>query len=348
MATGITHVGNPSRTPERWTLDVEQEIWPLAQPFAISGRVFCSAEVLVATISDGLHEGRGEAAGVYYLEDTFRMMSQLHAARSHIERGIDRAELRELLPPGGARNAIDCALWELEAKRSGTPVWELMGMERPKPVVTVVSIGVGSPEVMAERARSEEPFTSATALKLKLSGDIDLDGRRVSAVRRARPDAWIATDANQGFGATQLDRLTKMLAGYGVALIEQPLPRGEDAALEGFESPVPIFADESVQSSADIPSLVGRFDGINIKLDKSGGLTEALRMVIEARRLGLQLMVGNSISTSLAIAPAFLLAQLCDFADLDGPVLLEADRRPGATFDEGTIRVADEVWGGAS
>ena len=329
-------------------LAVERENWPLAQPFATSGRILSSTEVLVATISEGPIEGRGEATGVYYFEDAFRMMAQLQGVEGRIEDCIDRGKLRELLPPGGARNAVDCALWELDARRQGVPVWSMMGMEPPRPITTFVTIGAGAPEEMARRARSEQPFKSATSLKLKLTGELDLDVRRVRAVRTARPDVTIAVDANQGFQAPQLEALTRMMADLGVAFLEQPIARGEEAALEAFTSPVPILADESVQSSADIPALVGRFDGINIKLDKCGGLTEALRMVIEARRFGLQLMVGNTIGTSLAMAPAFLLGQLCDFADLDGPLLLESDRLPGATYEKGTIWISDEVWGGAA
>jgi len=343
LATRLTDAAN--RSP--WTLELTKEHWALTEPFAISDRVFSSAEVIVATVCDGEHTGRGEATGVYYLEDAFRMLRQLHQAQHRIEERIDREELKRVMPAGGARNAVDCALWDLEAKQAGSPVWQLIGMEPPRSVATVVSIGVGTPEKMALRAAAE-PARSAKALKLKLSGDLRSDIERVAAVRRARPDVLITTDANQGYRAGDLEALVASLADHSVALLEQPLPREIDDQLEGFASPLPLFADESVQTSADIERLVGRFQGINIKLDKCGGLTEALCMVREARRFGFKVMVGNTLGTSLAMAPAFLVAQFADFADLDGPLLLESDRSPAATYEDGSIWIGDPVWGAAA
>ena len=347
MATEITEFEPRARARQSWSLSVERQNWPLSRPFVTSGRVCSSSEVVVVVMDDGLITGRGEAAGVYYLEDSFRMMAQIESIRARLERGVDRADLAELLPPGGARNALDCALWELEAKRSNQAVWQLLGLERPQPVTTFVTIGADAPDAVARRAQFEEPFRSATAIKLKLAGDVEVDARRVEALRSARPDVPIVADANQGFRATDLPDLFRVLAEHDVAALEQPLPAGEEEVLKGLTSTVAIIADESVQTRADIEPLVGRFDGINIKLDKCGGLTEALGMVIEARRHGLQVMVGNTIGTSLAIAPAFLLAQLCDYSDLDGPLLLESDRKPGAHYEGGAIWVDDAVWGGA-
>ena len=247
-----------------------------------------------------------------------------------------------MLPPGGARNAVDCAMWELEASRLGVPAHRLAGIETPRPLITTFTLGADEPEVMAEGARN---YTDARAIKIKLTGSLQLDIERVRAVRNARPDVWLGIDANQGFGINDLPALVHAMGQQQVSLIEQPLPRGYESHLEGFKSPIPIAADESALSLADVPGLVGRFNVVNIKLDKCGGLTEALLMAAEARRLGLGVMVGNMVGTSYAMAPAFILGQLCDFVDLDGPTFLKEDRVPGAIYKDGTIFCPDEVWG---
>lgn len=325
-------------------LDVRTERLRLAAPFRISGYVFESAEVVVATLDDGEHRGRGEAAGVYYVADTAaHVVDTIEAHRAAIEDGIDRDVLRALMPPGGARNAIDCALWELEAARRGEPVWRLAGIERPRPLVTTFTLSADTPESMAEGARTA--YAEARAIKVKLTGELDLDIARVRAIRAARPDAWIGVDANQGFSRASLEPLAAALDEEKVALLEQPLPRGREAELEGFASPIPIAADESVLSLDHVAGLAGRFDIVNIKLDKCGGLTEGLAMARRARALGLGVMVGNMIGTSLAMAPAFVLGQMCDIVDLDGPTFLQRDRTPSAEYRDGTIWCGDKVWG---
>ncbi len=250
--------------------------------------------------------------------------------------------LQDLLPPGGARNAVDCALWELDARRSSTPVWQLAELPPPKALVTTFTLGADDPAAMALGARK---YAQARALKLKLTGDLKLDSARVRAVRAARPGVWMGVDANQGYSIEGLDSLIEMLIDADISLLEQPLKRGREADLAGYVSKIPIAADESALSLGDLPGLKGRFDMVNIKLDKCGGLTEALAMAREARRLGLKIMVGNMVGTSLAMAPAFVLGQLCDVVDLDGPIFLAQDRTPGMIYADGTAWCGDDVWG---
>jgi L-alanine-DL-glutamate epimerase-like enolase superfamily enzyme len=324
-------------------LKIAVEKLRLSAPFRISGFVFEEQEVVVVTLDDGLHSGRGEASGVYYLNDTAQpMVAAIEAARAAIEAGIDRAALQDLLPPGGARNAVDCALWELDAQRRRMPVWKLAELPAVKPLVTTFTLGADDPAVMAAGARK---YAQARSLKLKLTGDLDLDIARVRAVRAARPDVWMGVDANQGYGIDALDSLVAALVPADISLLEQPLKRGREADLEGFASRIPIAADESALSFGDLAGLVGRFNMVNIKLDKCGGLTEGLAMAHEARRLGLRVMVGNMVGTSLAMAPAFVLGQLCDVVDLDGPIFLVRDRTPGMTYVNGAAWSGDDVWG---
>ncbi|HZE42443.1 MAG TPA: dipeptide epimerase [Steroidobacteraceae bacterium] len=316
----------------------------LSAPFRISGFVFEEQDVVLVTLDDGRHQGRGEASGVYYLGDTAQsMVASIEAARAAIEQGIDRAALQKLLQPGGARNAVDCALWELDARRIGTTVWELAGVPAPKPLVTTFTLGADEPAVMAAGARK---YAEAKSLKLKLTGELAVDLARVRAVREARPEVWMGVDANQGYGIDTLDALIAGLRPANVSLLEQPLKRGREADLNGFKSPIPIAADESVLSLKDVTGLVGRFDVVNIKLDKCGGLTEGLAMAHAARRIGLRVMVGNMVGTSLAMAPAFVLGQLCDVVDLDGPIFLAKDRTPGMTYSKGSAWSSEQVWGG--
>jgi L-alanine-DL-glutamate epimerase-like enolase superfamily enzyme len=325
----------------RLSLDVEK--LRLSAPFRISGFVFEEQEVVVATLDDGSHRGRGEASGIYYLGDTAQsMVAAIEGARAAIEAGIDRPALRDLLPPGGARNAVDCALWELEAQRRRMPVWAVADLPAAKPLVTTFTLGAEDPAVMAAGARK---YAQARCLKLKLTGDLDLDIARVRAVRAARPEVWMGVDANQGYSIDGLDALVDGLAPADISLLEQPLKRGREADLEGFKSRIPIAADESALKFGDLAGLVGRFNTVNIKLDKCGGLTEGLAMAQEARRLGLGVMVGNMVGTSLAMAPAFVLGQLCDVVDLDGPIFLAQDRTPSVIYDKGTVWSGDDVWG---
>lgn len=327
----------------RLKLDVAVEKLRLAAPFRISGYVFEEQDAVVVTLSDGTHRGRGEASGVYYLGDNApQMVAAIEASHAAIEAGIDRAGLQQLLPPGGARNAVDCALWDLDAHRTGKEVWELAGLPPPKPLITTFTLGADDPSVMAAGASK---YANARALKMKLTGELERDIARVQAVRRARPHTWLGVDANQGYDIVELDKLLVALVEADVSLLEQPLKRGREADLDGFTSPIPIAADESVLSLVDVPGLVGRFNVVNIKLDKCGGLTEGLAMAHEAKQLGLSVMVGNMVGSSLAMAPAFVLGQLCDVVDLDGPIFLAHDRTPAISYDEGLAWCSDKVWG---
>ena len=322
-------------------LDVEK--WPLKAPFHITGHTMLDADVIVVTLEqDGLI-GRGEACGVYYFDDDVAAMAErIESVRAIVEAGIDREALQRLLPAGGARNALDCALWDLDAKRQGTPAWRLAGLDSPGPLTTAHTVGANPPDVMAASARA---YREAKLIKLKLTGE-PADADRVRAVREARADVFLIVDANQGFTRESLLALLPTLTQAGVSLIEQPFPRGKEEWLDGLDLPIPIGADESAQTARDVAPLASRFDVINIKLDKSGGLTEALAMAREAQRYGLDLMVGNMSGTSLAMAPGFLIAQLCSIIDLDGPMFLRSDRQPSVIYRDGTIWCPPSVWGG--
>lgn len=319
------------------------EHWPMRSPFRISGITFTQAELFVVEIRDGDHIGRGEACGVYYRDDLPPLMLEQVACVSHaIRAGADRVALQSLLPACGARNAIDCALWELEARRTGRPVWALAGLERADPLPTVFTIGIDEPDRMAAQAAA---MHHATAIKLKLAGNED-DRGRVEMVRVARPDAWLGVDANRGFTIDGINALVPALERAGVALLEQPLALGDEAAMAGIDGTIPTAADESVQDCGDLEQLVGLFDIINIKLDKCGGLTHALEMERRARDLGFGVMVGNMTGTSWSQAPAFVLGQRCDYRDLDGPTFLAADRSPALWYADGMVHCPDTVWGG--
>ena len=327
------------------TLDVRNEMLRLKAPFRISGYTFLDVEVTVVTLNEGEAKGRGEAAGVYYLGDEpANMLATVEAHRDAIESGLTRDALRTLLPAGGARNAIDCALWELEARRAAVPVWKLAGNTAPRPLLTTFTIGADTPAAMGESAKA---YTHARAIKLKLTGETDLDIERVRAVRATRPDVWIGVDANQGYKPDTLERLLPALIDARVSLLEQPCARGREADLDGIDHVIPIAADESVQGLDEVEALVGRFDVVNIKLDKCGGLTEGLLIAARVRALGMKVMVGNMVGTSLAMAPAFVLGQHCDVVDLDGPIFLLRDRSPGLVYSDGLVHCEDAVWGGA-
>ena len=326
-------------------LELHNEPLPMSAPFRIAGHVFEAMPATVVTLRDGAFTGRGEAAGVYYNDDhPDTMIATLEALRPRIEAGLDRETLRTLLPAGGARNALDCALWELESQRSGTPVWKLAGLEKVGRLLTTFTVGADEPAVMADRA---EAYSQARALKLKLTGDPVLDGARVRAVRDRCPSTWIGVDANQGYNAATLPALLDVLVEARISLLEQPCVRGREHILDGIERVLPLAADESILDLAELEARHHRFDVINIKLDKCGGLTEGLMMARRARELGKQVMVGNMCGTSLAAAPAFVLGQICDIVDLDGPVFLKQDRTPGVVYRDGFIDCPPGVWGGA-
>lgn len=322
-------------------LDVRIECWPMRSPFRISGKEFTSAEIVVVEARDGAHRGRGEACGVYYTGDLpDRMVAQIEALMPAADL-LDRASLQHLLPAGGARNAVDCALWELDAARAGKPVWQLAGVDAVRPLPTVFTIGIDTAEKMASQAQG---MTHARAIKIKLAGD-GHDAARVRAIRAARRDAWLGIDANRGFDRAGFLTLLPVLHETRVSLIEQPFAIGRESDMVGIDRSIPVAADESVQQIDDLHGLVGLFDIINIKLDKCGGLTHALAMEQEARRLGFRVMVGNMTGTSWSQAPGFILGQRCDFVDLDGPTFLADDRDPSVHYADGMIHCADTVWG---
>lgn len=334
---------NSGKTTAR-VMRVETEKFPLREPFHITGYTLVEVTAVTVTLGSHGHMGRGEASGVYYRknDDVPGMVKQIEAVRAQIEGGIDRESLQRLLPAGGARNAVDCAMWELEAKLAGRAVWQVAGLDRPRALLTTFTVGAGAPEKMAADARAH---VRARAIKVKLTGRPE-DAARIRAVRAARPDVWLGIDANQGFSRSFLEALMPVLVETRVALIEQPFAIGQEAELEGLHSPIQVAADESVQGIADLPGLVGRFNVVNIKLDKCGGLTEGLAMARAAAQLGLRVMVGNMGGTSLAMAPAVHLGQYCDIVDLDGPVFLSCDRSPSVIYDQGSILASEEVWGG--
>jgi len=318
------------------------ERWPAIRPFRITGNVWETFDSVVVEVSRDGKIGRGEALGVYYLDETMDLlMAQIEAIAGRTRAGIDRTELQGLLPAGGARNAIDCALWDLDAKCSGRSVWDLAAVTA-KPLETVFTIGLeATPSEMAEKATAA---TSHSLLKVKLDADLPLE--RLRAIRAARPDARIVVDANQAWTFAELQRLAPPFAELRVQMIEQPLPRGGDAALEGFRSPVPLCADESCLHLGELEQAAARYQMINIKLDKTGGLTHALELARAARARGLGLMVGCMAGGSLAMAPTFVVGCLCDLVDIDGPLLQKADRLPGIDYAGGRVSVfGPEVWG---
>jgi L-Ala-D/L-Glu epimerase len=324
-------------------LRIAVERWPLGTPLRDGGGLLTELEVIVVTLEDKGFSGHGEAAGVHYRGETAAcMVAQIEELRPEIEAGASRGKILGLLPAGGARNALDCALWDLEAKQAGAAAWQMAGFTAPEPLLTTYTIGAAAPESMAARAAALE---ESCALKLKLTGEA-VDAERVRAVREARRDVWLCVDANQAFTSRSLEALLPALLEAGVELIEQPFPAGDDAALEALRLPIPVAADESLQSLDDLASLAGRYDLVNIKLDKCGGLTAALALAHAARRLGFQLMVGNMVGTTLAMAPAFLVGQLCRIVDLDGPLFLREDRAWRARYEGGRIWCPEAAWGG--
>jgi L-Ala-D/L-Glu epimerase len=316
------------------------ESWELTAPISITGHTFTAAHLLHVTIIEDGVSGQGEGAGVYYLGETAdTLLADVETVRVAVQAGADRQALRELLRPGGARNALDCALWDLEAKRQHTTIWALTGIE-PRTMCTALTIGIGSPAAMAAAARSID----GPRIKLKLDGELAVE--RVAAVRSARPDAEILVDVNQGWTFEQLSDYAPQLAALGVAMIEQPLPRGGDAQLEGYRPAVPLCADESCLDVSEFAQAARRYQILNIKLDKAGGLTEALDLARLAQAAGMELMVGNMMGTSLAMAPGFVVAQLCRFVDLDGALFLKHDRQPAMAYRHGMMSSpSPQLWG---
>jgi L-Ala-D/L-Glu epimerase len=325
-------------------LFVRIERWPLAGAFSISRGSKTEAVVAVAELADGGHRGRGECVPyARYGETPEGVVAAIEAMRSAVERGLDRAGLQTAMPAGAARNALDCAFWDLEAKKSGRRVYELAGLAAPAPRVTAYTISLAAPAAMAEAA---ERASSRPLLKVKLGAADGDDASRIAAVRRAAPQAELIVDANEGWPDDNLAQNLAACADAGVTLIEQPLPEQRDAALSRIKRPIPVCADESVHDRASLDSLAGKYDAINVKLDKAGGLTEALALAAEAERRGFGLMVGCMVATSLSMAPAFLLAEHARVVDLDGPLLLAQDREHGLSYDGSLVHPAAPVlWG---
>jgi L-alanine-DL-glutamate epimerase-like enolase superfamily enzyme len=324
-------------------LSIDIREYALKKPFRITGHVFNSSRVVEVSVTDanGI-KGRGETSGAYYLGESAESMArQCEAIAASITSATTRADVQNLLPPCGARNAIDCAFWDLEARQANQSVWQLTGIE-PKPLTTVFTIGIeDSPAKMADNALVAAEFP---VLKIKMDGDRPIE--RMQAIRAARPDAEIVVDANQGWTFEQLVEVAPAFADLNIAMIEQPLARGGDQALEGYDSPVILCADESCLHLGEIDEVARRYQMINIKLDKSGGLTEGLAMAAEAQKRGLQLMVGNMMGSSLAMAPGTVIAQLCRFVDLDGPLLLKEDCDPALVYEKSTVHpTTSDLWG---
>jgi len=316
-------------------LSVHLEDWEIA------GAVWRSSKSVVVQLSDGEHLGHGEAQGTFYLGETAdSILEQVNEIASSIEQGISREALLNAMPPGGARNAIDCALWDLECKQSGKTIWELTGIN-PKPVTTVFTIGMEStPEAMAKKAA----VADSPILKIKL--DEQMPYEKLAAIRQTRPDVELVVDANQSWNFELLQEILPKCAALNLTMIEQPLPRGDDHMLEGFDSPILLAADESCLHTGELEVAARRYGMINIKLDKTGGLTEALLLAKSAKSQGVKLMVGNMCGTSLSMAPSFVIAQLCDFVDIDGPLLLKYDHPLGLDYQSGLVNLPDpRLWG---
>ncbi len=323
-------------------LAMTHDVFPMRRPFRISRGSRSEAEVVTVTLSDGEVTGRGECTPyARYGESIASTMATIETCRVMLEAGGDRHALSALLPPGAARNAVDCALWDLEAKLSGTSVAALAGMDPLGRTVSGITIGIDTPEAMAAEAAM---LATIPLIKVKVDGDDPM--ARIRAVRAAAPAPRLIIDPNESWSIAQLVALQDELAGARVDLLEQPIPAASSAALAGLPRRVPICADEAAHATADIPGLVGRYDYVNLKLDKTGGLTEALAMARLAREAGLGLMVGCMLCSSLAIAPAALLAQWAEFTDLDGPYLFTHDRGGGFRFDNGVlVPPAAGFWG---
>jgi L-alanine-DL-glutamate epimerase-like enolase superfamily enzyme len=329
MAGNGRRLGGVRQRKSGLDLAVAVERWPISGGFAISRGVKHEAAVVVATISDGVHSGRGECVPyARYGESVDGVVAAIAACAQSVADGLTRAGLLQTLPPGAARNALDCALWDFEAKRTRKRASDLAGLAPPAPILTALTISLGPPEPMGARAREASAYP---LLKLKLGGDGD--GERLAAVREAAPGARLIADANEAWRPETLERRFAAAAAARVELIEQPLPASQDHILQHVARPVPICADESLHDRVSLAPIAARYDAVNIKLDKAGGLTEAFAVKAAARALGLKIMVGCMVGTSLAMAPALLLAQGADFVDLDGPLLLARDRVPGLTYE---------------
>ena len=323
-------------------LTIAHESWPVAGAFTISRGSKTTAEVVVVTLEEDGYTGRGECVPYpRYRETVEGVVASLEAGRAKIEAGLSHADITNIVKPCAARNALDCALWDLEAKRAKKPVWQLALLQQPHPMVTAYTLSLDTPEAMAKAAAAVK---HRPLLKLKLGREGDAE--RLHLIRAAAPTSRLIIDANEAWTPANLPGLLKVCAEVGVELIEQPLPAADDEALRHIAHDVPVCADESAHDRRNLQDLVGKYDAINIKLDKTGGLTEALASAHAAKELNFKIMVGCMLATSLAMAPAMLVAQLAHVIDLDGPLLLARDRNPGITFDGSLMYPPPpELWG---
>jgi len=324
------------------TLDIADERFPVAGSFTISRGSRTEIRVVTVTLTDGTFTGRGECVPyARYGETVEGVIEEIAGLKAELASGLDRQALQTRLSPGAARNAVDCALWDLEAKRAGKAVWQMAGLSAPKTLETTYTLSLGTPESMHEAAKKN---AHRPLLKVKLGHDGDLE--RIEAVRAGAPASRIIVDANEGWSVAQYQALAPAFLRLGVALVEQPLPADADEALAEIDRPLPVCADESCHDCASLPKLKGRYDAVNVKLDKTGGLTEALELVTAARADGFQIMVGCMLGTSLAMAPAFLVGQGAEYVDLDGPLLLAADRDEPIRYDGAIMHTPSPLlWG---
>jgi L-Ala-D/L-Glu epimerase len=323
------------------TIEAREETWPLKEVFRIARGACTEARVVVVKVSNGEHTGRGECVPIArYKQTTASVLAQVESIKD--VSGLDRDKLQRLLPPGAARNALDCALWDLEAKITGKRAWELANIAMVPEVETSFTISLDAPDKMAAATKAA---ANSPLLKLKLRGD-DLDLARIEAVRNAAPAARLLIDANESWSPEHYRKIVPALKELGVELIEQPFPADADEVLESLDHPIPICADESCHTNADLPRLKNLYEVINVKLDKTGGLTEALHLCEHAREDGFKLLFGCMVCTSLGIAPARLLTSPADYVDLDGPLLLAGDREHGLAYENGRIGLPSwQLWG---
>jgi L-Ala-D/L-Glu epimerase len=324
------------------SLSVRVERWPIAGSFAISRGAKTQAVVVVAELSDGAYRGRGECVPyARYGETVAGVTAAIEAMAPAVSHGLDQDGLQNAMPAGAARNALDCAFWDLAAKRAGRPVHELIGEPAPRPLTTAYTISLATPQAMAENAAKA---SGRTLLKVKLGGAGD--AARITAVRSAAPRSELIVDANEGWTPDDLEQNLAACAQAGVTLVEQPLRADCDHALTRVARPIAVCADESVHECASLCALIGKYDAVNIKLDKAGGLTQSLAMARQAEQLGFMLMVGCMVATSLAMAPAMLVAQRARIVDLDGPLLLARDRPQGLRYQGSLVHPPARVlWG---
>ncbi|MEX1147844.1 MAG: N-acetyl-D-Glu racemase DgcA, partial [Sphingomonadales bacterium] len=326
------------------TCGVKVEDWTLRTPFRISRETMTHVTVVVVEVTDGVATGRGEGCPVaHYGESVDGVMDQIRTMAAALASGEDWDAVHARTPAGSARNAVDCAVWDWRAKRAGKPVSQLLGMDAVAPIETVFTIGLADPDAMARGARKA---AAHDILKLKIGGDVTADMARLRAVREAVPDKRLIADVNEGWTLADLETAMPVVAECGLLMLEQPLPAGKDDGLRGTDYPVPIGADESCHTTADLGHVAERYGVINIKLDKTGGLTEAMQLVRGGQERGLDIMIGCMLGTSLAMAPGMIVAQFARFVDLDAPLLIGADRDPALVYENGIIQPpSPALWG---